>query len=92
MDCLFCKIIDREIPGDIVYEDDKVLAFNDINPVAPYHILVIPKKHYDSMIDVNEEDMDIIAHIHKVINIIANVPPIALIAFNPYQPQLFQAI
>ena len=42
MDCLFCKIIDREIPGDIVYEDDKVLAFNDINPVAPYHILYLP--------------------------------------------------
>lgn len=71
MDCLFCKIIAGEIPGDIVYEDDKVLAFNDINPVAPYHILVVPKKHYDSMIDINEEDMDIIAHIHKVINIIA---------------------
>ena len=47
MDCLFCKIIAGEIPGDIVYEDDKVLAFNDINPVAPYHILVVPKKHYE---------------------------------------------
>lgn len=72
MDCLFCKIIAGEIPGDIVYEDDKVLAFNDINPVAPYHILVVPKKHYESILDVNAEDMDIIAHIHKVINIIAN--------------------
>ena len=64
MDCLFCKIIAGEIPGDIVYEDDKVLAFNDINPVAPYHILVVPKKHYESILDVNAEDMDIIAHIH----------------------------
>ena len=44
-----------------VYEDDKVLAFNDINPVAPYHILVIPKKHYESIIDVPENEMDIIA-------------------------------
>ena len=61
MDCLFCKIIAGEIPGDIVYEDDKVLAFNDINPVAPYHILVVPKKHYESILDVNAEDMDIIA-------------------------------
>ena len=43
MDCLFCKIIAGEIPGDIVYEDDKVLAFNDIKPVAPYQILVVPK-------------------------------------------------
>ena len=71
MDCLFCKIIAGEIPGDIVYEDDKVLAFNDINPVAPYHILVVPKKHYESILDVSEEDMDIIAHIHRAINIIA---------------------
>ena len=71
MDCLFCKIIAGEIPGDIVYEDDKVLAFNDINPVAPYHILVVPKKHYASILDVSEEDMDIIAQIHRAINIIA---------------------
>ena len=50
-----------EIPSSKVYEDDKVLAFNDINPVAPYHILVIPKKHYESIIDVPENEMDIIA-------------------------------
>ena len=66
------EVIPQDIPIDIVYEDDKVLAFNDINPVAPYHILVVPKKHYESILDVNAEDMDIIAHIHKVINIIAN--------------------
>lgn len=47
MSCIFCKIISGEIPSSKVYEDDKVLAFNDINPVAPYHILVIPKKHYE---------------------------------------------
>ena len=54
MSCIFCKIISGEIPSSKVYEDDKVLAFNDINPVAPYHILVIPKKHYESIIDVPE--------------------------------------
>ena len=43
--CIFCKIINKEIPSEVVYEDDKVLAFKDINPVAPVHILVIPKKH-----------------------------------------------
>ena len=47
MSCIFCKIISGEIPSSKVYEDDKVLAFNDINPVAPYDILVIPKKHYE---------------------------------------------
>ena len=68
MSCIFCKIISGEIPSSKVYEDDKVLAFNDINPVAPYHILVIPKKHYESIIDVPENEMDIIAHIHNIIN------------------------
>lgn len=71
MSCIFCKIINGEIPSSKVYEDDKVLAFNDINPVAPHHILVIPKKHYDSIIDINDEDMGIISHIHSVINKIA---------------------
>ena len=71
MDCLFCKIVNGEIPCTKVYEDDKVLAFNDINPVAPYHILVIPKQHFDSIADVSDKDMEIVAHIHSVINIIA---------------------
>jgi len=66
VDCIFCKIINGEIPSSKVYEDDKVLAFNDINPVAPYHILVIPKKHYESIIDIPESEMDIIAHMHNV--------------------------
>lgn len=71
MSCIFCKIIDGEIPSTKVYEDDKVIAFNDINPVAPVHILVIPKAHYESIIDIKEEDMGIIAHIHNVINKLA---------------------
>ena len=71
MDCLFCKIVNGEIPCTKVYEDDKVLAFNDINPVAPYHILVIPKQHFDSIADVSDKDMEIVAHIHSVINKIA---------------------
>ena len=72
MSCIFCKIINGEIPCSKVYEDDKVLAFNDINPVAPHHILVIPKKHYESIIDIPEKEMEIIAHIHNVINRIAS--------------------
>ena len=48
-DCLFCRIVRKEIPASIVYEDDRVLAFNDINPQAPMHVLVIPKRHIDSL-------------------------------------------
>lgn len=49
MDCIFCKIVKKEIPAEIVYEDDKIIAFNDVNPVAPVHILIIPKKHIPSV-------------------------------------------
>ena len=47
--CLFCRIIDRQIPGSIVYEDDRLIAFNDINPQAPTHVLVIPREHYPNL-------------------------------------------
>ena len=53
-DCLFCKIIGREISGDIVYENEHVLAFNDINPIAPVHILIIPKEHISTLNDLEE--------------------------------------
>ena len=55
-DCLFCKVISREIPASIVYEDDRVLAFNDINPQAPTHVLVIPKRHIASLNDLSADD------------------------------------
>ena len=67
-DCIFCKIIKKEIPSSIVYEDSEILAFRDINPVAPVHILVIPKKHISSLIDLNEEDELVIGRIYTVIN------------------------
>lgn len=70
-DCLFCKIIDGQIPSTKVYEDDTVLAFKDINPAAPIHILVIPKKHIDSLAKLTNEDKDIVWHIHEVINKVA---------------------
>jgi histidine triad (HIT) family protein len=55
-DCLFCKIINREIPASIVYEDDRVLAFTDINPQAPTHLLVVPKRHIASLNDLSADD------------------------------------
>lgn len=69
--CIFCKIINRDIPSTIVYEDEKVIAFNDVNPAAPIHILVVPKKHIETLLDVSEEDSSLIAHIYNVINKIA---------------------
>ncbi len=70
-DCIFCKIIKGEIPCNKLYEDDKVLAFNDINPEAPVHFLVIPKKHVKSVLDLNKQEIDIVSHIMKVITNIA---------------------
>ena len=69
--CIFCKIINKEIPSKIVYEDDKVIAFHDVNPAAPIHILVIPKKHIETLLDVSEEDSNLIAYIFQIINKIA---------------------
>jgi len=59
-DCLFCKIIAREIPASIVYEDDRLLAFNDINPQAPTHVLVIPKRHIDSLNSLKAGDDELV--------------------------------
>lgn len=71
MDCIFCKIIKKEIPSKIVYEDDKVLAFNDLKPIAPVHVLVIPKEHISSANDITTENSDIIGYIFSVIPKIA---------------------
>lgn len=70
-DCLFCKIIKGEIPSETVYEDEDILAFKDIEPAAPIHILVIPKKHIDSLAQIQEVDEAVIGKIYRVINIIA---------------------
>ena len=59
-DCLFCRIVRREIPASIVYEDDRVLVFNDINPQAPLHALVIPKRHIATLNDVAADDAAIV--------------------------------
>lgn len=75
--CLFCKIVRKEIPSTIVYEDEEIVAFKDINPIAPVHILVIPKKHFDSIKDIKEEDISLIGRIHLVINKIAKEQGIA---------------
>ncbi len=62
-DCLFCRIIAREIPGAIVYEDDRVLAFNDINPQAPTHVLIVPKRHMATLNELTESDDGLVGEI-----------------------------
>ncbi len=70
-DCLFCKIASKEIPATIVYEDDQILAFKDINPQAPVHILIIPKKHIAGVTSLEEEDKELIGRIHLLASKIA---------------------
>ena len=62
-DCLFCKIVQKEIPASTVYEDDRIVAFDDINPQAPVHVLLIPKEHYASLNDIPEEKKDVLSHL-----------------------------
>lgn len=69
-DCIFCKLANGVIPTNMVYEDEYVAAFNDLNPQAPIHILVVPKKHYDNVLSVEDGDA-IISKIYGAINKIA---------------------
>ncbi|MEZ0536077.1 histidine triad nucleotide-binding protein [Caldicellulosiruptoraceae bacterium PP1] len=70
-DCIFCKIISKSIPAEIVYEDDLCLAFKDINPTAPVHLLIVPKTHIESIMDIDESNINDISHILKIIPILA---------------------
>ena len=65
-DCLFCKIFKKEIPAKLVYEDKQCVAFRDINPQAPTHILIIPHKHIEKAADLTEEDVSLVGHMHTV--------------------------
>lgn len=63
--CLFCRIVEKEIPADVVYEDDHILAFKDINPMAPVHILLIPKKHIATLFDIQQGDEEILGRLQQ---------------------------
>ena len=73
-ECIFCKIVSKEIPTEIIYEDEYVLAFPDISPVAPKHILLIPKKHIAALTEISAQDKGIAGHF------MATIPHIAKIA------------
>ncbi|MBO6020813.1 MAG: histidine triad nucleotide-binding protein [Aeriscardovia sp.] len=65
-DCIFCKIVSGEIPSQKVYEDEKVLAFKDIHPMAKVHVLIVPKKHLKNVEEIASFDPDLLAHIVEV--------------------------
>jgi histidine triad (HIT) family protein len=77
MDCLFCKIAEKKIPAKIVYEDDRSVAFEDINPQAPVHLLIIPKKHIPTISDIETSDNALAGHLIQVANKLARERGIA---------------
>ena len=70
-DCIFCKIVSGDIPGDIVYQDDDVLAFRDLGPQAPVHVLVIPKRHISTINDLQQGDVELIGKMYLAAKLIA---------------------
>ncbi len=76
-DCIFCKIAEKKIPSKIVHEDDKAIAFEDVNPQAPTHVLVIPRKHVASIAELNDTDAGLLDHLMLTGNKIAKQKGIA---------------
>ena len=68
-DCIFCKIVNKEIPSNLIYEDDVILAFHDLEPQAPVHVLIVPKKHIPSLELVEFEDMEALGWLMAKVNI-----------------------
>jgi len=71
MDCIFCRIISGDIPSDILYQDEQVVAFRDINPKAPVHLLLVPRKHIESVAELSEDEASIMGHLVAVANRLA---------------------
>ncbi len=71
MSCIFCKIANKEISSDCVYETENIIAFRDLNPQAPVHILIVPKIHIASMNDINSENSTVVSEIFETVNKIA---------------------
>jgi histidine triad (HIT) family protein len=70
-DCLFCGIVEGKIKGEVVYRDNSVVAFKDINPKAPVHILIVPVKHIATLLDLQDEDQELVGEIFSVANRLA---------------------
>lgn len=72
MDCLFCNIVGGETPADIIYQDERSIAFRDINPQAPVHVLVVPRDHMESLDDASQKDEALLGHLLRVAARVAN--------------------
>ncbi len=70
-DCLFCKIVNGEMDTEYIYEDEQVVVFKDINPQAPVHLLIVPKKHIPTLLDLEDGDNQLVGHIYQVANQLA---------------------
>ena len=77
MDCIFCQFVAGKIPSDIIYQDDEVVAFPDINPAAPTHLLIVPRKHIPSVAHVSKEQLSLIGHMVGVANQLAKEKGVA---------------
>jgi histidine triad (HIT) family protein len=77
MECIFCRIVAGELPSDTLYQDDEVMAFRDINPVAPTHVLIIPKRHITSLADLNYDEISLIGRMAGVANKLARQEGVA---------------
>jgi len=77
MDCIFCQIVAGKVPSEILYQDEKVVAFRDINPQSPTHLVIIPKKHIPSLARLSEAELPLIGHMVKVANQLAKKEGIA---------------
>ena len=77
MNCIFCKIVSGEIPSEILYQDEEVIAFHDIQPVAPTHLLIIPRRHIPSLAHLTDADAPLIGHMIKIANQLAREKDIA---------------
>lgn len=76
-DCIFCKIIKGDIPCSKVYEDDNVLAFNDIQPMAPVHVIIIPKKHISTLMDIDAKNMEVTGNLMSAAQKVARIKNIS---------------
>lgn len=82
MDCIFCNIVTGKIPSDIVYQDDEVIAFRDISPQSPVHLLVIPKKHFTSLVHLTGDEKELMGHMITVANQLARDEGISEVGYR----------